>query len=154
MTVLLTRHAEAGDRWAWRGDDRDRPLSPIGQRQAVELVDRLATTPVSRVITSPYVRCVQTVEPLADALGLPVARDDALAEGAGAAVVLDLLDEPGTEIAVACTHGDVIADVLAALERRGVDLGGAPRIRKASIWRLTSSVDGVEATYHAPAGPR
>jgi phosphohistidine phosphatase SixA len=110
MTVIVLRHASAGDRAEWTGDDRLRPLDPRGRRQASKLVAALLELGVTRVVSSPYVRCVQTVEPLADALGIEVELDDRLAEGAGPDAALELLR--GIEDAVACTHGDIVDDVL------------------------------------------
>ena len=107
MSVLL-RHASAGHRDAWAGDDWHRPLDEKGRREAEELAVVLGTDDVRRVVSSPYVRCVETVEPLAAALGLEVEVDDRLAEGAGRAAEA-LLAEGGV---VACTHGDVIHDLI------------------------------------------
>ncbi len=105
---ILVRHASAGDRHAWADDDRLRPLDAKGLRQAAEIAAQLRSEDIRRVVSSPYVRCVQTVEPLAAELGLEVEIDDRLAEGAGGAA-RPLLAEDG---AVACTHGDVIYDLL------------------------------------------
>ena len=107
MTSVIVRHAAAGDREDWDGDDFHRPLDAKGRRQAAELVELLRPFGVRRVVSSPYVRCVQTVEPLAAALGLRLEQDDRLAEGEGAAAA-DLLREDGV---VCCSHGDV-ADAL------------------------------------------
>lgn len=103
MTSVLIRHAAAGDRYDWDGDDFHRPLDAKGRRQAAELVELLRPYGVRRVVSSPYVRCVQTVEPLAAALGLRLEQDDRLAEGAAAGAD-ELLREDGV---VCCTHGDV-----------------------------------------------
>jgi 8-oxo-dGTP diphosphatase len=102
MSVVL-RHASAGDRFHWDGEDHLRPLDEKGWRQAAELVDTLVPLGVLRIVSSPYTRCVQTVEPLAAALGLEVEQDERLAEGTGGAAA-ELLREEGV---VACTHGDV-----------------------------------------------
>jgi 8-oxo-dGTP diphosphatase len=107
VSVLL-RHASAGDRDHWAGDDFHRPLDEKGRRQAEKLAEELGAGDVRRVVSSPYARCVQTVEPLAAALGLEVELDDRLAEG-GDGSARELLEEPGV---VACTHGDVIHDLL------------------------------------------
>ncbi len=69
MTVILLRHASAGDRTAWQGDDRLRPLDERGRKQALELVGRLRARGVERVVSSPYVRCTQTVAPLGLEIG-------------------------------------------------------------------------------------
>ena len=65
MAVLVVRHAKAGDRSSWPGADRDRPLSGKGRRQAEALVDTLSDWKPVRILSSPFARCVQTVEPLA-----------------------------------------------------------------------------------------
>jgi 8-oxo-dGTP diphosphatase len=130
--VLLVRHAEAGDRRRWEGDDRERPLSDEGRRQAERLVEVLRDQPVRCILSSPYVRCLQTVEPLAAARGLPVERTDALAEGAGAATVRRLLGEVGD--AVLCSHGDVVQELVEDLDRHGVAVEGG--LAKGSTWVL------------------
>lgn len=108
MTSVLLRHAAAGGREDWDGDDFHRPLNGKGRRQAAELVEVLRPLGVRRVVSSPYVRCVETVRPLAVALELPVEPDDRLAEGAGAGAI-ELLREDGV---VCCTHGDVAEALL------------------------------------------
>ena len=103
--VLLIRHARAGERADWHGDDRLRPLDGRGHEQALALVEALAAFPIERIVSSPALRCVQTVEPLATERGLDIEPLDELAEGmqgvAGAAVVRELAGEP---VAV-CGHG-------------------------------------------------
>ena len=80
---------------------------------------------VIRVVSSPYARCVETVEPLAAALGVPVEQDDRLAEGAGGSG-RDLLLEEGV---VCCTHGDVVE----ALVGRGLKKGAAMVLRDGEV---------------------
>ncbi|HVC86069.1 MAG TPA: phosphoglycerate mutase family protein [Gaiellaceae bacterium] len=118
---LLLRHASAGSRRRWEGDDKLRSLDARGCRQAEALVELLLPFGVRRVVSSPYVRCVETVGPLAAALGVEVELDDRLAEGAGGSA-LELLREDGV---VVCTHGDVIEHVL----DRGLKKGAAVFLR-------------------------
>ena len=106
MTVILLRHASAGDRDAWTGDDRLRPLDERGRAQAAALRDILRARGITRALSSPYVRCTQTVAPL----GLDIEPDGRLAEGAPLEATLELLAE--LDNAVACTHGDVIENIL------------------------------------------
>ena len=116
MSVLLVRHAEAGDRDRWGPRDDLRPISSKGETQAEALVDQLAEFDIGRVLSSPYLRCTQTVAPLAAARGLRVEPTDDLAEGEGVAgrvLVRGLLDRTGD--IVLCTHGDVIEEVLDGL---------------------------------------
>ena len=61
----LLRHAHAGDKHAWNGPDLARPLSGAGRREAHGLLTQLRDYPIIRVLSSPAVRCLQTVEPLA-----------------------------------------------------------------------------------------
>jgi 8-oxo-dGTP diphosphatase len=107
-TVLLARHASAGERSDWTGDDRERPLDERGVRQAEGLVELLGERRPTRVLSSGYVRCHQTVRSLADALGLPVEEAPQLEEGASKNAVHDLVARLTDELPVLCTHGDVV----------------------------------------------
>jgi broad specificity phosphatase PhoE len=151
VTILLVRHTHAGDRGAWVGDDRLRPVSDRGVRQAEALVDLLAGYPVDRVFSSPYVRCVQSVAPLADARGLEVEEEDALAEGTPFDLVQRLLHRAADGHTVLCSHGDVIAAVVSDLHHRGVDLGPAGLVwQKASTWVLDGPPSAPRASYLPP----
>ena len=105
MPLLLIRHAWAGSRETWEGDDRARPLDERGARQAAGLVELLADLPIARILTSPYLRCVQTVEPLAAARGLTVELRDEVGEGRQSEEGLPLVRSlAGDDVAV-CGHG-------------------------------------------------
>ena len=80
--VYVVRHAKAGSRERWDGDDTDRPLTKNGRAQAEALCRRLRPVATATLLSSPYLRCVQTLEPLAEALDAKVASDDRLTEGA------------------------------------------------------------------------
>jgi phosphohistidine phosphatase SixA len=118
VIVYLVRHARAGHRAEWQGDDRLRPLDERGGRQAQALIDQLSDRDFERILSSPYVRCVETVVPLAGARGLPVETDEALAEGAAADEALRLLRGAG-EAVVACVHGDVAGELLGERLKKG-----------------------------------
>jgi 8-oxo-dGTP diphosphatase len=131
----------AKPRARWDDDDDLRPLADRGHMQAARLVDQLAPFGASRVLSSPSVRCVDTVVPLAEARGIAVDVEQALAEGNGhraAKLVLELLDDRAD--IVMCSHGDVIPHVLDAL---GFD---PDRCAKGSTWVL----DGKRARYLEP----
>lgn len=150
----LVRHADAGDRLAWRGDDFLRPLDDHGLRQAEAIAATLATRPVKRVLSSPAVRCVDTVSPLADLLGLAVEAHDALAEGTHPAAAFELAMSLASDEgdAVLCSHGDVIPGMLWAFTRYGADIPDRNRCKKASIWELNLNNTGlVSATYRHPS---
>ena len=119
MTILLVRHASAGKRKEWSGDDRLRPLDELGRRQAEGLVEPLRRRRPSRVLSSGFVRCRETVEPLARVLGLTVEERVELAEGASADEVHRLAAQLPDDVVVLCTHGDVVADVLGEESEKG-----------------------------------
>jgi 8-oxo-dGTP diphosphatase len=127
VTSVLVRHASAGDRHDWDGDDSLRPLDARGREQALQLVELLRPLEVRRIVSSPFTRCMETVEPLAEALGLSVERDDRLAEAAGGAAYA-LVQENGI---VCCTHGDVVSDLLG----RGLKKGAAVVLRAGEVIR-------------------
>ncbi len=152
MTVLVLRHVDAGDRAAWEGDDRLRPVSPRGLRQAIALVAAYADRSVTAVLSSPYRRCVQSVEPLAAATSTVIEEVDELAEGASFDVLTRLLRtaqrrarETGGEVVV-CSHGDVIGTLVTWFEDQGVDLPARARWPKASTWVLEGDLD--DPTLH------
>jgi len=151
VAVLLIRHALAGNRNDWDDDDHLRPLSSKGQRQAAALVRRLKPWMPERLLSSPYIRCVQTVEPFAESLGRKVEEVGELGEGAGAAALTLVRSLAASSVAL-CTHGDITALVLAAIaEEDGVDLGGSVRHAKGSTWVLESKGGRfVKATYRPP----
>jgi 8-oxo-dGTP diphosphatase len=115
--MLLIRHARAGERAEWSADDRRRPLDERGRKQAVDLVAALSEYPVTRILSSPYDRCVETVEPLAQAHGLEVEIRYELGEEQqleeGVELVRSLLDQ---DVAV-CGHGG-LSDALAGVSQK------------------------------------
>ena len=153
MPVIVVRHAHAQSRREWAGDDSDRNLSRRGLKQSRLLAVRLLELKPTRILSSPYLRCLETVQPLASASGLEVEEDHRLVEGSGRAAVelVRALSVAGTD-AVLCSHGDVIHDILATLANEDrVDLGPAPQVEKASAWLLYG--DGgrfASATYLKP----
>ena len=148
--MYLVRHAKAGSRSDWSGPDDLRPLTKTGRRQADALRDLLADRGVARVISSPYVRCRQTVEPLGQRLRLPVDLADELAEGTPLPEARRLIEKFTSEPTVLCTHGDVIGELLESLARRGL-IGRDTRLEKGSTWVLDFQGDEVTgATYLAP----
>jgi phosphohistidine phosphatase SixA len=119
VIVLLVRHGRAGDRSKWEGDDRLRPLDGKGRRQAKGLDGLLADYSIDRILSSPYIRCVQTVEPLAAARGVAIEEVDELAEGASREDALGLLERLDAHCTVLCTHGDVVHELIGEEMKKG-----------------------------------
>ena len=118
MPLLVVRHARAGKRREWQGDDRLRPLDEKGRRQAAGLPGLLARFEIARIASSLYRRCTQTVEPLSEQQGLPIEERHELEEGAPLEESLALLRELGDD-AVLCTHGDVLENLFGEAGQKG-----------------------------------
>lgn len=140
--IYLVRHAKAGERRVWDGEDELRPLSKHGWKQAERVAKRLADKHAASLYSSPYVRCVQTLEPLAERLGVDITEDRRLYEGEPFEAVLEMLAEVDSG-AVLCSHGDIIPDVIQALVRRGMEVQTPPDWRKASTWVLKRKGDRI-----------
>ena len=141
-TFYVVRHAKAGSRSHWTGDDRKRPLSKKGFQQAENLVGLLKDLPVSATFSSPYLRCVQTVEPLAKARRLTIKQTDSLAEGHGLNGLDEFLTDPKLDHAVLSTHGDIVWELVEELVSRHVIRAGDGGFDKGSTWILRVQ-DGV-----------
>jgi 8-oxo-(d)GTP phosphatase len=138
--VMLIRHAKAGERSAWSGDDVLRPLTAQGRRQSADLVGSLDGFEIDEIRSSPYRRCRETIAPLAAAFDIDVVVDNALAEGpadAARAYVRACFATAGTAAVVLCSHGDVIPAILDMLMiEDDLDIGPGVRSQKGSTWFL------------------
>jgi len=158
MTLYIVRHAHAGSRRSWDADDAQRPLSDRGQRQAEHVVKLLGDEPVALVLSSPAVRCVQTVVPLAEHRGLTVHDDPLLFEGsdAGKAVLHLLAQARATDgDVVACSHGDLIPRALGLLVGDGMEIVGdeGPALsKKGSTWAIEVSKGRARRGRYLPPG--
>jgi 8-oxo-dGTP diphosphatase len=152
--IVLLRHAKAGRRVDWQGDDRLRPLDKAGHRQARELAPFLAAFAPVRVVSADRVRCVQSVEPFAVAAGMDLAINPAFSDEA-------YLDDPeatrsellalakSAPAAVVCSQGIAVPGLVAGFT--GLE---DTRARKGAAWVL-SFADGavVSADYYDNAPP-
>ena len=144
--IHLVRHARAGQRGTTTGPDRERPLSANGLMQAAAIAEAL-THPVARLLSSPYLRCVQTLAPLAERSAVPIEMPLWLSEGAGPdeAAAAVRASPAGT---VLCSHGDVLHAVVGLLAAEGAPLDPHMRFAKGAVLSL-EVVDGriVAANY-------
>jgi phosphohistidine phosphatase SixA len=151
VAVLLVRHAVALARRKWHGPDEGRPLTPRGVQQAELLLEVLADYEIHRILSSPSVRCVETVHPLAKDRRLDVDETRDLAEGS-THLALALVRAYASIPACMCSHGDVIPWVLEELARRdGVDLGPEPKCAKGSTWALEFDGGRCVSANYAPS---
>ncbi|HWD05658.1 MAG TPA: NUDIX hydrolase [Amycolatopsis sp.] len=162
-TVLLVRHAKAGKRSDWTGDDDLRPLSEAGVRQAEALRTLLPLFGPDAVYSAPRLRCVQTVRGVAEDLGAEIHHEQLLSEEGywpdpvrGINRLLAIASAGGTPLI--CSQGGVIPDVVSALaDRDGLTLpaarSGIVPSKKGSLWVLSfnageSGLQLVGADYH------
>jgi 8-oxo-dGTP diphosphatase len=155
--ILLIRHGMAGNRSDWKGDDDDRPLDSTGLQQADELVWLLTRFDIREIYSADIVRCMQTVEPLSKAVGLPIQPQPLLGERDYYGRERDALEfmrsvgAEGTGTAL-CSQGGVIPDIVRRLaEDSEVELPHSLPQKKGSVWSLTCA-DGqlVDAEYFPP----
>lgn len=153
MRLYVVRHAHAGSRSSWDGPDETRPLTNRGRHEADAIADGLRSAGVTRLVSSPYRRCTQTLDPLAAHVGRSVESDERLAEGAGGDEALALVDElrKEPEAAVVCSHGDVIPELLRILKATTARFRDPFIWPKASTWVVTWDGDRwSKARYIAP----
>lgn len=167
VDVVLVRHADAGDKRAWCGPDAARPLSPLGSLQATTSVAPfLVGLGVTRLLSSPARRCLQTLEPAGTALGLTVEPVDELAVTGSGARIAELLARPDLRGAALCTHGESLAAVSTAWVAGGVEVLGPDGSRvtlagtpKGAAWVIRSAGRGrlrahLVATHELPTRPQ
>lgn len=145
--LLLVRHPHPGDKRRWQGPGNLRPLSVAGQAEAAGLVVRLEGYPIRRILTSPTLRCHQTLQPLARDCRLRVEPEVTFGVDAELAQVLALLEDLRVQDAVVCTHGEVIEQVLTRLVADGLMVDQSLEWPKGSTWLL----DGPTGDSRMPA---
>lgn len=150
MAIYVVRHAKAADRADWEGDDRLRPLTKSGRRQAEALAAWLKTEPIDALLSSPYIRCLQTLEPLAAERKLPIAPRTDLEEGSGGESILRLAKAFEGRNVVLCTHGDLVEELLEHLMTQGLVSRAGAQLEKGSTWILDEMNGRITgATYQA-----
>lgn len=158
MTVYLVRHGSAGIRRDGDPSDRERHLDPTGDEQAAAIARLLTDVdpPVTVVRSSPAARCVETVQPLAAALGLTIESDATLFEGTDIEVAwrgVEQLARDGVD-AVLCSHGDVIPELIHRARLRGMDTGTASGCKKGSIWALKWDGERFATASYVPSATK
>lgn len=154
--VLLVRHASAGNRSRWEGEDRLRPLDELGWAQADELIRLLSRFEVESIVSADYVRCVQTVEPLSEAVGVKIQQERLFSEDGYPGFeedALTLMRKYATALktTVVCSQGDVIPDLLKRLTAEDhFDLPASDPSKKASVWALFFDGDRLFSAEHFP----
>lgn len=149
FAVVVLRHGKATPHEEWRGPDASRPLLKRGVDQAVAVAHGVAAFRPGRLVTSPAVRCVSTIQPVARVTGLDVEEDRAISQDdyesdgeSVAAVVGRVVDSRRTT--VLCSHGPVLPQLLSGVVRHS----GAPA--DLNLHRAASLATGEFAVVHVP----
>jgi phosphohistidine phosphatase SixA len=143
---VLIRHADAGLRSEWCGSDEWRGLTEAGHGQARAVVRMVEDLPVLRILSSPSLRCRQTVVPLALERALDVEPCWQLGAGVEAEDLIALLADPGTASAVVCTHRETLQVLFEHLAGSYQVVAAADDpMEKAAVWILRGTVGGTDA---------
>ncbi|RZS89632.1 histidine phosphatase superfamily protein (branch 1) [Motilibacter rhizosphaerae] len=150
--LILVRHAHAGDKRLWPFGDVDRPLSSRGQQQAEGLARQLGGLPVTRLVTSPYRRCRQTLAPLSEVLDLEPELSALLAPDAGLDEAEEMLLDTGADGSLFCTHGELLNGLLRRWRADArVEVPAAPdTTAKGGSWIVERSGGRAVAHYLKP----
>jgi len=118
MGIYLVREADAGGRFSWPGPDRLRPLTGVGWQQAQELADRLDGARIARIVSSPWLRCQQTVLPLAEARQLSIDAEAGLGQIASVDRAMRIVAE-AVGPTLFCSHPELIYAIIERLRASG-----------------------------------
>ena len=118
------------------------------------LIKLLADAKFDRILSSPYVRCMQTVVPIAGARGLPLEPVEALGEGEPLGDALELVQKHAISGALLCLHGDLMPMLLDHYASSGVEMTDELRWPKGCTWVLETDATGevVPERYCARVG--
>jgi 8-oxo-dGTP diphosphatase len=159
VPLILLRHASAGSKRAWPGDDLDRPLDPHGAADAERLAPLLACFGSCRVISSAAERCVATVRPFAALTGTPIEIDADMTAPRASGITPGTLKRAGQIVddgqpAVICAHRENLPPLLHAIcARLGAEPPAGPPLHKAAWWVLHAAGGTLAgAERHRPAG--
>lgn len=153
--ISLVRHADAGDRSRFSGDDSLRPLSRRGRREA-DAISRRFEGREPEVLSSPYLRCIETLAPLSARLCRAMTILPVLAEGNDAGEALEeLLKQLGSSSEIAaCSHGDVMTGIVDLVVGRGAQVTGPVLLEKASTTELSVRSGEIVAMAFVPPPSR
>jgi 8-oxo-dGTP diphosphatase len=151
--LYVVRHAKAGVRERWTGPDELRPITARGRRQARRLVERFGGVEIARIVSSPALRCVQSVEPLAASRALEVESAPELSEGVDLAVALAFVRSLDPVPTVLGGHGREIEAMVGAFEAEGAEMASSRGLAKGSVWVFERSGNRVVSGHYLPAPP-
>lgn len=161
QTVMIVRHATAGTKARYKGDDRKRPLDKHGRAQAESLVGQLLSFGACELYAADRTRCRQTLDPLAEELGTvirdePDLTEEAYADNRKVARQRVLEIAATSPNPVICTQGKVIPDLIDWWCARDGVRPDKSRNRKGSTWVMSLCDGRLTAADHigSPLAPK
>lgn len=124
----------------------------VGKQQAERLVASLAAVRIHRILSSPTARCVQSVEPLAQLLAIPVEATPDLGPDGTVESLLQMMVALEAKAGLLCTHGERMRPLLAQLRSNRVPIVSRHvdddeyLLAKGTLWRSTLDSHGTIAS--------
>jgi 8-oxo-dGTP diphosphatase len=118
--LIIARHGKATPHDEWDGEDSLRPLAAVGMQQSRDIAGGLAAFGPAVIVSSPAIRCLQTVAPLSYKLGMEIresgkiSQDKWTKEGDRVADFISARFRKGVP-AVMCSHGPVIPQIVSEI---------------------------------------
>ncbi|MGV9868925.1 phosphoglycerate mutase family protein [Rhodococcus koreensis] len=147
---VVVRHAHAVGKATWRGAETNRPLSPLGHRQASGLVAALDGIELHTLFSSPTARCRDTLGALASDRVLPVQDHWLLAPDAPVDQLRAALCGSHIDGTLWCTHGEILDDLAAISEHDSRGDFPTAKTAKGGAWIFTP---GADPRYLPPTPP-
>lgn len=151
--VIVLRHACAGEKRFWHGEDLLRPLDPRGRWESSRLVSLLAGYAPGTLVSSAAQRCVESLLPYAVAASHRVTTDPAFTVGAPVPAapvprLRALLDAPHDGLLI-CTHGELVPELVGELcSRFDAPQPEDPALRKGAFWVFHTTDDAIVSLEH------
>ena len=151
MKLVFIRHAKAGSSDHFDGEDFYRPLSKPGGRQALDIADLAELKGTDSIVSSPFIRCIQTVEPLSEKLGIPIDTDPILGDATTSGNLEIWLGQAASDVSqckVVCSHGDVIPVLVGLLFDRLPGIEYPALCSKGSQWYFDMGAGAIFAAKY------
>jgi len=151
-TLIILRHTKALERGDWDGDDGKRTLSDLGHLQALSLVNKLEPFAIDEIYSSDFVRCVETVMPLAAHRGLQIAQTPTLneetfeADPTRAVTFANALKQDAKNILI-CSHNPVIPTIVRGILNLGMKNRDLIKLEPGDAWivhRVRGEIVGLD----------
>lgn len=118
--LIVARHGKATAHENWDGLDSLRPLVAHGMQQARDIAGGLAAFGPAAIISSPAIRCLQTIAPLSYKLGMEIRESGKISQDKWTSEGDRVVDFVSSRLrkavpVVMCSHGPVIPQIVSEI---------------------------------------